>query len=88
MSNWITEFMDRYRDDFECCRCGHFRFKHVNQECFGVEWDDHSVRCECRKLEVLPPVSCSNCGQSFRIHDRTTGFSHCDQHTEWEAEDE
>lgn len=86
--SWIHEWQRLIGDSFEVCRCGHFRSKHHDSTgpCYGVDYDDHSIRCECREAEVLPPVACSQCGQSFVIHDRTRGFSHCDDHTEWEAE--
>jgi hypothetical protein len=36
------------------CRCGHFVFKHDGDtgECYGVDVDHHSIRCECKTLNV------------------------------------
>lgn len=82
-SIWNTTYGHLY----QVCRCGHFLWKH-DPECYGVDVDDHSIRCECVKVEVLPPVTCSQCGHTFVIHDRAHGFSHCDDHTEWEAEED
>ena len=39
---------------FNVCRCGHFVFKHDGDtgECYGVDVDHHSIRCECKTLNV------------------------------------
>lgn len=73
------------------CRCGHFLMSHIRETgvCIGrADMDDWSIRCECSGFVLQLPVSCSQCGGEFIIPGRDDGFSHCDDHTEWEPEDE
>jgi hypothetical protein len=38
----------------DLCLCGHFRFKHDGR-CYGVDIDDHSIRCTCTQFRLDPP---------------------------------
>lgn len=55
MADWMSAFLERFNADFLVCRCDHFSLKHDldTGECFGVDLDDHSIRCECRQLDVV-----------------------------------
>lgn len=56
MSDNVVPFPPPWRaalHSVDVCRCGHFRFKH-SPNCFGVEFDDHSVRCGCAVFDLDP----------------------------------
>lgn len=48
------------------------------RECFHADDERHAFDCSQR-----PRVGCSNCGGEFFIAGRTSGFSHCDSHSQY-----
>lgn len=52
----LIPFPSKRDIDIDLCRCAHFVMKHDfdTGECYGVDIDDHSIRCGCRDIDVVP----------------------------------